>query len=107
MRQYSRDDIEYETWYSRWHKRLALEHTRSELAGLFNKADSNAKKASCSHLRAVQATASMTGCSQRRAQARNTVFAASELKMAVDAALEIYELFPEHTKEASDNRKKE
>lgn len=100
MRQYGREDVDYATWYSAWHKRLALEHTRAELAAMFNKADGETKKASRSHLRAIQATASMTGCSQRRAQTRNTVFAASELRLAVDAALEIYDLFPEHTKEA-------
>lgn len=100
MRRYGRNDIEYATWYTRWHKRLALDYTRDELASKFNKADSDAKKASGLHLKAVQATASMTGCSQRRAQTKNTVFAASELRMAIGAALEIYDLFPEHTKEA-------
>ena len=104
MRQYGRNDIEYATWYSGWHKRLALDYTRAELAQIFNRADSNAKKAARSHLNAIQSTSSMTGCSQRRAQTRNTVFAASELRMAVDAALEIYDLFPEHTKEAHEHQ---
>lgn len=104
MRGYGRNDIEYATWYTQWHKRLALDYTRDELVSKLNKADSDAKKASGLHLKAVQATASMNGCSQRRAQTRNTVFAASELRMAIRAALEIYDLFPEYTKEAHDQQ---
>jgi hypothetical protein len=100
MRQYGREDIDYATWYSAWHKRLTMLHTRAELVAMMGKADKEAKRASRSHLRAIQATGSMTGCSQRRAQTRNSVYGASELRMAVNAALEIYELFPEHTKEA-------
>ena len=41
----------------------------------------------------------MTSQSQRRAQSGNVVAAAGEEKIAVRGALEIYDLFPEHTKE--------
>jgi len=104
MRKYGRGDIEYATWYSRWHKQLALQYTRDELNKMEKKAAERSKKAASYHLKAIQASTSMMGCSQRRAQTRNSLARESELRLAVEAAIEIYELFPEHTKEANDKQ---
>lgn len=97
MRQYGRDDVDYETWYSPWMKRLALSNTREELELRLHGCKADAERAGMVHLRAIEATTSMTGCSARRAHARNVVAAAGDTAIALRGALEIYELFPEHT----------
>ena len=102
-RKYGRDDVDYETWYSAWSKQLAKNYTRRELEKRVGIAAKAASKAAGTHLRAIQATHSMTSQSQRRAQSGNVVRAAGEERIAVSGALEIYDLFPEHTKEAALN----
>jgi hypothetical protein len=101
IRQYGREDVDYATWYSDWSKQLAKHYTRRELERRVGLASETASKAARTHLRAIQATHSMTSNSQRRAQSGNVVAAAGEEMMAVNGALEIYDLFPEHTKEAA------
>jgi hypothetical protein len=101
IRQYGRDDVTYETWYSPWMKQLAKNYTRTELEKRAGVASENGSKAARTHLRAIQATHSMTSNSQRRAQSGNSVAAAGEERIAINGALEIYDLFPEHTKEAA------
>ena len=103
-RQYSRDDVDYATWYSPWMRRLALTHTRGELERQLGASSGEAARAGQSHLRAIQATGSMAGQSARRAHSRNVVAAAGDTAIALRGALEIYDLFPEHTaeKEATD-----
>lgn len=100
-RQYGRDDVDYHTWYSDWMKRLAKHHTRAELEALLHGKESEVRSASRRHLSAIQDTSSMSGQSQRRAQTRNVVAAAGEYAIALRGALEIYDLFPEHTKEGA------
>ncbi len=39
----------------------------------------------------------MTGCSARRAHTKNIAAAAGDTAIALRGALEIYDLFPEHT----------
>lgn len=97
MRQYERHDVDYETWYSPWMKRLAKTHTRAELEFMLLGASAEATKAGYSHLRAIEASASMDGCASRRAALRNVVSAAGDKAIALRGAIEIYDLFPEHT----------
>lgn len=60
-----------------------------------------ARGASESHLKAIQATGSMQGNSSRRAHARNVAAAAGETIIAIKGAIEIHELFPEHAKQSA------
>lgn len=95
-RKYGREDVDYETWYSDWMKQLARRHTRVELERLLGIKSAEASKAAQSHLRAIQATTSMQSNSQRRAQTGNVVRAAGDYMIALNGALEIHDLFPEH-----------
>lgn len=95
MRQYGRSDIDYESWYSPWMKRLAKAHTRAELELMLLGASAEATAAAHSHLRAIEASASMNGCSARRAASRNVVAAAGDKAIAIRGAIEIHDLFPE------------
>lgn len=98
VRQYGREDINYESWYSPWMKRLASSKTRAELLGLLGEQTEAAERAAHAHLRAIEATHSMTSQSARRAHARNTVAAAGDYRIALRGALEIHDLFPEHAR---------
>lgn len=103
MRQYEREDIDYEIWYSDWMKRLAKIHSLEELERQLYGRAAEANKASMAHLRAIEASSSMSSNSSRRAHARNTVAAAGDAAIALRGAIEIYELFPEHTKQENSN----
>lgn len=98
MRQYGRDDVQFDTWYSDWMKRLAKNHTQSELEQMLVRNRCDAKSASKSHLESIQATGSMHGNSSRRAHARNVVAATGDTMIAIKGAIEIHELFPEFAK---------
>lgn len=100
-RQYGRNDVQYESFYSPWMKQLALTKSRAELERLLGIKSKEVAAASHAHLRAVEATTSMTSQSARRASTRNSVAAAGEYRSALNGALEIYDLFPEHTMEGS------
>lgn len=100
-RQYGREDVSYDTWYSPWVKALALIHTRAELEQRLAVNRASAPAASHAHLAAIQATGSMQSQSQRRAQSGNLARALGEEASALRGALEIYDLFPEHTKEGA------
>lgn len=100
-RQYGRDDVDYVTWYTPWSKQYALIHTRAEIEKMLGMQTKRLHSASESHCNAVAATTSMTGQSQRRAHTRNTTALSSDMILALRAALEIYDLFPEHTKEGA------
>jgi hypothetical protein len=95
-RKYGRDDVDFDTWYSPWMKQLASTKSREDLVRLRFGAKREAASAARSHLRAVEATHSMTGASARRAHSRNVVAAAGDYAIALDGALEIHDLFPEH-----------
>lgn len=98
-RHYTRADVDYGTWYSSWMKLLARNHTRDELTRMKGGARGDGKRATRSHLRAIERTTSMTGQSQARAQSGNVARAAGDKLIAIDGALEIHDLFPEHAKE--------
>ena len=95
-RQYGRDDVEYETWYSTWAKTLASNYTRGQLEERLYGVSVAGKKAAASHLRAIDATHSMQSQSARRANTRNVVAASGDERLAISGAIEIHELFPEH-----------
>lgn len=95
-RQYGRDDVDYQTWYSDWMKRLASTMTRSQIEEAIGVKSKEASAAARQHLSAVEATHSMGGQGQRRAQTRNVMAAAGEHKIALSGALEIHDLFPEY-----------
>ena len=96
MRQYGRNDVDYGSFYSPWMKRLALSHTQAELERQLYGAQTEASKSAQSHLRAIDASHSMSGQSMRRAHARNVTAAAGDTAIALRGALEIHELFPEY-----------
>ena len=102
MRQYGREDVEFSEWYSKWSKDLAARHTRDDLEMMAGLSAHDARKASGAHLRAIDATGSMVGCSQRRAQTGNVARANGALGVAINGALEIHDLFPEHAKATSE-----
>ena len=100
MYTYTREQINYDTWYSSWMKQLALNYTLAELE---RKLTDNRKRVggeAASHLRAIEASGSMSSQSQRKAQSRNVLVATGDEMIALNGAIEIYELFPEHTKGA-------
>lgn len=97
MRQYTKEDIDYNVWYSDWAKRLALTNSLEDLKTKLTQADSKRNSLSSSHLKAIEKSTSMTSNSQRRAQTRNSMSGNYELYTALISAIEIYELFPEYT----------
>ena len=99
MRQYTREDVDYGEWYSPWSKRLASSLTLTQIERELGMASTAAASGARSHLRAIDATGSMSGQSQRRAHARNVTSAAGEYRIALSGALEIHELFPENAYE--------
>ena len=85
--------------YSQFSRQLARTYTRAELEKQAARLEGNRSRLNASHLRAIEATGSMTGQSQRRAQSRNAMTGNMEdLKFRQDA-LEIYDLYPGQTKE--------
>lgn len=99
MRQYGREDVDYETFYGDWSKSLARQYTVSRLETMLYGKQREASKAAASHLRAIQRSASMTSNSAARAHGRNVTAAAGEAALAIRGAIEIHELFPEHAKQ--------
>lgn len=97
MIKYTSADVDYNTWYSEWAKRLALTTSRIELETRLMREQSKSTKLANSHLNAVNKTTSMVSNSQRRAQTRNSLAANYDLIMALKSAVEIYELFPEYS----------
>lgn len=97
-RQYGRDDITYDHWYSDWSKLLAKTKTKAEIEKALYGNEKSLKSASKAHLAAIKATTSMQAQSQRRAHSGNVLATCSEYKSALSGALEIHELFPEHAK---------
>ena len=96
--QYTRNDVDFETWYSSWMKQLAKSYTVKELEIKLYGAKSEAEKSSRNHLRAIQRTHSMSSNSQARAHARNITAAAGDYAIALRGAIEIHQLFPEQAK---------
>ena len=98
MIQYTRNDVDYETFYSSWMKTLAKSNTMPELESKLYGAKYEANKSSQTHLRAIDRTHSMSSNSQARAHARNITAAAGDYAIALCGAIEIHNLFPEHAK---------
>ena len=98
VRQYTREDIDFKTFYNPWMKSLAKTNTIAELEIKLYGAKKESTKAATSHLRAIERTHSMQGNSQSRAQTRNMLAAAGEFALALRGAIEIHELFPEEAK---------
>lgn len=101
--QYTRKDIDFETWYSAWMKQLAKCYTISELESKLYGSNIEAKRAASNHLRAIQRTHSMQSNSQARAQTKNATAAAGDYSIALRGAIEIHQLFPEYAKLVSLN----
>jgi hypothetical protein len=89
----------FEAWYNDWMRMLARNHTRAELTAMLTGTKAEASRAARSHLNAVEVSHSMGGQSMRRAHTRNVTAAAGDKAIAIRGALEIYDLFPQHTKE--------
>jgi hypothetical protein len=97
-RQYGRNDVNYETWYTDWMKNLAKAYSKEELERRMRGAKGEANEAAKSHLRAIEKTSSMQSNSMRRAHARNVTAAKGDEAIALSGAIEIHEMFPEHAK---------
>ena len=98
-RQYGRSDIDYKTWYSDYARLLAVSKTYKELIELRTKENIKLELLTISHERSIKKTGSMSGNASNRAKSRNSVSGSSDTIFALNAAIEIYELFPEYTKE--------
>lgn len=98
VRQYGRDDVNYDDWYSQWMKDLASKHTLGELQSKLGVTNGETAKAAGVHLRAIERTHSMTSNSAARAHSRNVVAASGDYSIAIRGAIEIHELFPEKAK---------
>jgi len=96
--QYTRDDVEFETWYTPWMKQLAKLNTVEELKQKLYGANVDVKRNGLAHLRAIDKTASMSGNSAARAHGRNLVAASGDYAIALRGAIEIHDLFPEYGK---------
>lgn len=99
MRKYTRNDVEYSTWYSTWMKQLAQNYTEQELECMLYGASKDAKHSALQHLNAIAKSHSMSSNSQRRAQTRNVTAAAGDKAIAIRGAIEIHELFPEFARQ--------
>lgn len=97
MIKYTAKDIDYNTWYSDWAKRLALSVSKIELETRLMIEEAKTKRLANSHLESINKTGSMSSNSQRRAQSRNALAANYDLIIALKSAIEIYNLFPEYT----------
>lgn len=98
MRQYERKDIDYETFYNPNMKRYAKGYTIAELNKMLGKANVDSIKATNSHRLAIEKSSSMQANSSNRAKTGVSVEIAGQLKLDINGALEIHELFPEFAK---------
>lgn len=87
--------------YSHWARTIAANYTKAEIEREINKCDSARSALGRSHFNAVNKTTSMTSNSQRRAQSGNAFRGNWEKMQAHIRALEIYEFYPEKTKEGA------
>lgn len=87
--------------YSDWSRQLAKNYSRAELESRLRKLGGELERSTAAHLRAIERTSSMQSQSQARAQTGNVVRANGEERMALQNALEIYDNYPERTKEGA------
>lgn len=97
----SEPQFKYED-YSPWSRQLAKGYSKDQLESMLYGSKKDLTKATQSHLNAINKSSSMQGNSQARAQSGNSVSGAYEKKNAIENALELYEYYPEFTKENID-----
>lgn len=85
--------------YSQWSQQLAKSYTRRELERQVGPAEWRVGQAAQAHLRAIEATTSMTSQSQRRAQTKNSMIGDYERFSAIKNAIELHDLYPEKCKQ--------
>jgi len=85
--------------YSEWSRQIAMNYTRKEIKKELGICDRQRGKLGESHRAAIEKTTSMQSNSQRRAQSGNSLRGNYERSQAYKNALEIYEFYPEKTKE--------
>jgi hypothetical protein len=85
--------------YSTYSRKLAQDYTRSKLQSDVNKMEAERQKLAESHFAAIKATSSMQSNSARRAHTGNSFRGNYEKLCAYIDALEIYDYYPQHTKE--------
>jgi len=81
-------------------KLLARTMTRDAIEAALGYSADKAKQAGLYHLRTIQKSGSNLANSSQRAKGVNAVAHMGEYRIALRGALEIYDLFPEHTLEA-------
>jgi hypothetical protein len=85
--------------YSEWSRQIARSSTRKEIEKELGICDCQRGKLGESHLAAIEKTTSMQSNSQRRAQSGNVLRGNYERMQAYKNALEIYDYYPEKSKE--------
>ncbi len=78
---------------------MAKNKTKKELEKMLPRTTKDLSRSTKSHLDNVTKSTSMGSNGQARAQSRNSMTGAYEKKYAIENALEIYQFYPEHTKE--------
>lgn len=94
---YTREEVDYTSWYSEWSKRLAKTKSLQDLFGIYWSIEHKREGLRNSHHNAISKSTSMTSNSQHRAQTKNAMLGNMDYYFAVLGAIEIYELFPEET----------
>jgi hypothetical protein len=84
--------------YSEWARLLAKTTSVSDLEKTLKKLAKDSERLKASHLRAIHATSSMGGQSQRRAQSRSSLTANYQHRTAIEDALAIARAYPEHAR---------
>lgn len=99
-RQYGREDVDYDTFYTDFMKHLAKTYTKEELLDKLNKETNTIKKATKTHLVSIEKSTSMRSNSSSRASSRQSVSGHSLNISYISGALEIHDLFPEFAKKS-------
>ena len=92
QRQYEREDVDYDTWYKHHEKHLAANYSITELQEMLGDAKGGA------HRQAMINLESNNRAGYEAAQSWNATAGDGDEAIAIRAALEIHELFPEHAK---------
>ncbi len=86
------------TEYTPYARQFARNYTRAELVEMLAGAEAAQKAYAMQHLGAIKKTTSMQSNSSRRANARNKAGANYEKLNAIRNAIEIHDVWPEHSK---------
>ena len=90
--QYGFEDVDYDTWFSDHAKRLAANNSSAELQKMLGEAKDGARNQAMINL------SSSNRAGYEAAQSWNATAGDGDRAIAIQAALEIHELFPEHAK---------